>query len=54
MNSGSTVKTILFWLSIVLLGVMLWQLVSKNGQTAQKQEPSYSEFMAKVDAGQVK
>ena len=54
MNSSSTAKTILFWLAIVLLGVMLWQLVSKNGQSAREQTPSYSEFMAKVDANQVK
>src|SRR5215468_6275564 len=33
---------------------MLWQLVSKNGQSAREQTPSYSEFMAKVDANQVK
>ena len=54
MNSSSTAKTILFWISIVFLGVMLWRLVSANGAQSQKQEPSYSEFMAKVDAGQVK
>jgi len=53
-NSSSTAKTILFWLAIVLLGVMLWQLVSRNGQAAREQTPSYSEFMAKVDANQVK
>src|SRR5256714_14548551 len=33
---------------------MLWRLVSNNGQTAREDEPSYSEFMAKVDAGDVK
>ena len=54
MNSSSTAKTILFWISIVFLGVMLWQLVSKNGQSAREQTPSYSEFMAKVDEGDVK
>ena len=53
MNSSSTAKTILFWISIVFLGVMLWRLVSANGAQSNKQEPSYSEFMAKVDAGQV-
>jgi cell division protease FtsH len=53
-NSSSTAKTILFWISIVFLGVMLWRLVSANGAQSNKQEPSYSEFMAKVDAGQVK
>lgn len=54
MNSSSTVKTILFWMSIVLLGVMLWKLVSANGGQAHEDQPSYSEFMAKVEAGDVK
>ena len=54
MNSSSTAKTILFWISIVFLGVMLWRLVSANGQSAREETPSYSEFMAKVEAGDVK
>ena len=54
MNSSSTAKTILFWISIVFLGVMLWRLVSANGSQAREQQPSYSEFMAKVNAGDVK
>ncbi|HVM76468.1 MAG TPA: ATP-dependent zinc metalloprotease FtsH [Candidatus Saccharimonadales bacterium] len=54
MNSSSTAKTILFWISIVFLGVMLWKLVSNNGATAREQTPSYSEFMAKVETGDVK
>ncbi|HMI52501.1 MAG TPA: ATP-dependent zinc metalloprotease FtsH [Candidatus Saccharimonadales bacterium] len=54
MNSSSTAKTIVFWISIVFLGVMLWQLVSRNGAQAREQEPSYSEFMGKVDRGEVK
>ena len=54
MNSSSTVKTILFWMSIVLLGVMLWKLVSANGGQAREDQPSYSEFMAKVEGGDVK
>ncbi len=54
MNSSSTAKTILFWISIVFLGVMLWKLVSANGAQAREEQPSYSEFMAKVDAGDVK
>jgi len=53
-NSSSTAKTILFWLSIVLLGVVLWKMISSSGQSAQQDEPTYSEFMAKVDAGEVK
>ena len=54
MNSSSTAKTILFWISIVFLGVMLWRLVSANGQAAREDTPSYSEFAAKVDKGDVK
>ena len=54
MNSSSTAKTILFWISIVFLGVMLWKLVSANGQSARELTPSYSEFMAKVEDGDVK
>ena len=54
MNSSSTVKTILFWISIVFLGVMLWKLVSANGQSAKDAEPSYSEFLTQVDEGDVK
>ena len=54
MNSSSTAKTILFWISIVFLGVMLWRLVSTQGQAAREDTPSYSEFAAKVDAGDVK
>jgi cell division protease FtsH len=38
----------------VFLGVMLWKLVSANGAQAREEEPSYSEFMAKVDQGDVK
>jgi cell division protease FtsH len=54
LNSSSTAKTILFWICIVFLGVMLWKLVSANGAQAREDEPSYSEFMAKVDSGDVK
>ncbi len=54
MNSSSTAKTILFWMSIVLLGVMLWKLVSANGTQAHDDTPNYNLFMAKVDQGEVK
>src|SRR6202161_4120956 len=54
LNSSSTVKTILFWISIVFLGVMLWKLVSANGQSAKEAEPSYSEFVTQVNEGDVK
>jgi cell division protease FtsH len=33
---------------------MLWRLVSTQGQAAREDTPSYSEFAAKIDAGDVK
>jgi cell division protease FtsH len=53
-NPSSTLKTIMFWLFIIMLGVLLWTLVSKSGQSTREKEPSYSEFMAEVDRGNVK
>jgi cell division protease FtsH len=53
-NSSSTLKTVMFWLFIIMLAVLLWTLVSKSGQSAREEEPSYSEFMAQVDRGNVK
>lgn len=54
MNSSFLAKTILFWMSIILLGVMLWKLVSADGSGSRENEISYSDFMAKVDAGGIK
>ena len=53
MNSNSTAKTILFWMFIILLGVFLWKMVSGAGQSAREAEPSYGEFMAQADKGNV-
>src|SRR5947209_11818462 len=39
---------------IIFLGVMLWKMVSANGQTQRELEPSYSEFMAQVETGNVR
>jgi cell division protease FtsH len=44
----------MFWLFIVMLAVLLWTLVSKSGQSAREEEPSYSDFMAQVERGNVK
>jgi len=54
MNSSSNTKTLLFWVSIVFVGILLWKLVSANGDRARGDEPSYSELIAKVDAGDIK
>ena len=54
MNSSSTVKTILFWISIVFLGVMLWKLVSANGQSAQRCRAELQRLSEQVNDGDVK
>lgn len=52
-------KTVRVWISIVLLGfvflgIMMWQQASKNGASAREDEPSYSLFIAKLDAGEIR
>ncbi|HUO34441.1 MAG TPA: ATP-dependent zinc metalloprotease FtsH [Candidatus Acidoferrum sp.] len=51
---NSTVRTILFWLLMICLAVVLWEMASKSGQGAREEEPSYTAFMAKVESGTVK
>jgi cell division protease FtsH len=51
---NSTVKTIIFWVVILVSAVLLWQVV-KNAQSGQKvQEPNFSQFMADVEQGNIK
>jgi len=51
---NSTVKTVVFWLVILLSALLLWQVV-KTGQSGQKdKEINFSELMAAVDDGNVK
>jgi cell division protease FtsH len=51
---NSTVKTVVFWMVIILSAVLLWQVV-KAGNTGQKDKDiNFSQFMADVDQGNVK
>jgi cell division protease FtsH len=51
---NSTVKTVVFWLVIVLSAFLLWQVV-KAGSTGQKEkEINFSQFLLDVDQGNVK
>jgi len=47
MNSSSAAISILFWISIVFLGVMLWKLVSANKNPGEV--VSYSDFLQLID-----
>ncbi len=50
---NSTVKTVVFWLVIVLSGVLLWQVVKAGGTGAKQKEINFTEFMSQVDQGNV-
>ena len=50
---NSTVKTVVFWLVIVLAGVLLWQVVKGANSGAKEREINYSEFMSQVDENNV-
>ena len=39
---------------MILLAVVLWKMASTGGSTAHEEEPSYSNFLAKVQSGNVK
>ncbi len=51
---NSTVKTVVFWLVIVLCAVLLWQVVTSSKGGAKESEVSFSQFMTDVDQGKVK
>ncbi len=51
---NSTVKTVVFWLVIVLCAVLLWQVVTSSKGGVKEADVSLSQFMSDVDAGKVK
>jgi cell division protease FtsH len=51
---NSTVKTVVFWLVIVLSAFLLWQVVKAGGAGQKEQEFNFSKFMTEVDQGNVK
>ena len=54
MNSSSAAKTILVWMFIILLAIILWRVFAPGTQSAHVTDVSYGEFMAQVDASNVK
>ena len=49
---NSTVKTLLFWIVLIITAVLLWQVVQRT-QTKSEQDRSFSEFMNEVESGHV-
>jgi cell division protease FtsH len=50
---NSTVKTVVFWLVIVLSGVLLWQVVKGANSGTKDRGINFSEFLSQVDQGNV-
>jgi len=53
-NSASVVRNLLFWVLMVFLAIVLWQMTSKGGRPAQGSPLSYSDFMNQVDASNIR
>ncbi len=51
---NSTVKTVVFWLVIVLSAFLLWQVVKAGGAGQKEKDINFSEFLTDVDQGNVK
>jgi cell division protease FtsH len=51
---NSAVRNILFWVLMILLAVLLWQMASRGGQSSHDDQPQYSDFLTKLEGGQVK
>jgi cell division protease FtsH len=50
---NSSVKTIMFWVFVLICLMMLWAVVSKSGSMGKDNEVPYSELFNKVETGQV-
>jgi len=51
---NSTVKTVIFWLVIVISAFLLWQVVRVGSGGQKEKEVNLSEFMSEVDRGNVR
>jgi cell division protease FtsH len=50
---NSTIKTVVFWLVIVLSGILLWQVVKAGTGNVKQREINFSEFMSQVGQGNI-
>ena len=50
---NQTVKTVLFWLLIVVSALLLWNVVKSAPEQTRSPEVTYSQFISDVEAGKV-
>ena len=53
MGLSPVVRTVLFWLMMIALAVVLWQMSSKSTNTKPRSAMSYSDFMNQVDKNNI-
>ena len=51
---NSTLKTVLFWLVIVVSAFLLWQVVRTGTNSQKEKEVNFTEFLSEVDQGLVR
>jgi cell division protease FtsH len=51
---NSTVKQVVFWLVIILSGVLLYSVVKNNSGGVKEREINFSQFLSEVDQGKIK
>jgi cell division protease FtsH len=51
---NSTVKQVVFWLVILLSGILLWSVVKNNNTGVKEREINFSQFLNEVDQGKIK
>ena len=51
---NSTVKQVVFWVVILLSGVLLWSVVKNNSTGVKEREVNFSQFLSEVDQGKIK
>ena len=50
---NATLKTVIFWIGILVSATLLWQVAKTNNSTKAAPEISYSQFLSEVNAGEV-
>ncbi|HKT51456.1 MAG TPA: ATP-dependent zinc metalloprotease FtsH [Candidatus Angelobacter sp.] len=50
---NSTVKTVVLWVVLLLVGVVLWRMIQGGNGSTKDTEISYTDFMDKVGQGQI-
>ncbi len=50
---NSTFKTVILWVTLIAVGLVLWKMISQGASGAKQSEPSYTQFMADVNSGNV-